>query len=197
MVGGLSGGVPSTGGGPPAEATLFPAWIEYKFTPGEINHPYRMRALCVRIVKIKCVWHRRCFHFLSLHTCGTFLLGSVRVSCSEIPAMDTSTCCTNGTVGRREGGAGGERGGWPVLTRGSNSCQGTELWVMTFYAMVGLSVFIPKPADTRPKESADSLMCLQHNLQPRSLSLLFLPSELLPPTSSPKCAFPACRSAAW
>ena len=156
-----------------------------------------MRASCVRIVKIKCVWHHRCFHFLSLHTCGTYLVGWVRVSYSAAP-RDTG----NGYIyllhnwdKKEEGGkagaggeAGGDRRGCPVLTRGGNSCHGRESWVMTFKAIMGLSVFIPKPADTRPKECVDSLMCLRHDLWPWSLSLLCfcpvnpsLPRACLPP----------------
>lgn len=151
-----------------------------------------MWASCVRIVKIKCVWHHRCFHFLlTAHLWHIFAwLGkSILFSGPEILAMDTSTCCTIGTEGRRrQGEAGGDRRGCPVLTRGGNSCHGRESWVMTFKAIVGLSVFIPRPADTRPKECVDSLMCLGHNLWPWSLSLLFfalwtpsLPRARLPP----------------
>lgn len=155
-----------------------------------------MWASCVRIVKIKCVWHHRCFHFLSLHTCGTFLLGWVRVSYSAAQRywqwihqlVAQLGHKAGGREGGRQGEAGGDRRGCPVLTRGGNSCHGRESWVMTFKAIVGLSVFIPKPADTRPKECVDSLMCLGHNLWPWSLSLLFfalwtpsLPRARLPP----------------
>lgn len=67
----------------------------------------------------------------------------------------------------------GKRQGCPVLTRSHNSRRRGELWFMTLWATLGLSVFIPKP-DTRPKGCVDRLMCLQRNLRPRSLSLLFL-----------------------
>lgn len=82
-----------------------PAWIEYKFTPAEINHPYHIRESCVQNCKNKVHATPRCVRFLPLHTRGTFLVGWIRVSCSL--ALDTSTCCTKGMgmkgeKGRRE-----------------------------------------------------------------------------------------------